>query len=399
MKKQNSDYVKFLKIFFWSIFNLALIPLILLLYIINPLLRVQFVKIRDDRIGHLAANTEVFLRRLEMGILEKKGILYIGIASTKPCNKQLLKMFKRKMVIIQLPKLLSEVTFSEKSFLIKSGFGRHLPMNSNEYSEFSYGKPALKFTSAEEKKGKELLEKMGITNKDWFICFHARDPKYLAKRFSSIDYSYHNFRNWDINNALKAVEYIASKGGFAIRMGAIVEKKLPKLKNPRIIDYAAKYRSDFGDIYLSANCKFFLSDSGGLSQVAEIFNVPEAWVNVIPVEIPPFSSKGIYIPKKLWSIEKKRFLTFREIIALGLSNALKAKDYDDAKIKWKDNTPEEILDLAIEMNERLDGMFKYTEEDKTLQKRFKSLFKKGSQCYGFLSRMGAKFLRQNKSLL
>ena len=284
----NSDYIRILKIFFWSVFNLVISPLVIFLFAMNPLLRVQFVKIRDDRMGHLAANTEIFLRRLKLGILKKKGMLYIGIASTRPCNKQLLKMFKRKMAIIQLPKLLSEVAFSEKSLLAKSGFGMHLPMNSNEYYEFSYGKPNLEFTPAEEKQGKELLKKMGLTDKDWFVCFHARDPKYLAKYFSSVDYSYHNYRDWDINNALKAAKYIASKWGFAMRMGAVVEKKLPKLKNPRIIDYASYYRSDFWDIYLSAKCKFFFGDGSGISEVVQIFNVPVAWVNLLPFTYPPW---------------------------------------------------------------------------------------------------------------
>ena len=103
-----------------------------------------------------------------------------------------------------------------------------LVAHSNEYYEFSYGKPNLKFTSAEENKGKKLLKKMGLTDKDWFICFHARDPEYLAVKFKS-DTSYLNHRDWNIDNALKAAEYITSKGGFAIRMGAIFEKKLVTL--------------------------------------------------------------------------------------------------------------------------------------------------------------------------
>ena len=65
---------------------------------------------------------------------------------------------------------------------------------------------------------------MDISAEDWFICFHARDKKYLEKSLSSIDTSYHDFRDWDINSALKSVEYIASKRGFALRMGAIVKK-------------------------------------------------------------------------------------------------------------------------------------------------------------------------------
>lgn len=396
--QSNSSCINLFKKIFWVIFNLFLVLPILFLYIIKPLIKVQFLKIRDDRIGHLTANTELFLRKLEIGIIKKKRTLFVGIASTKPCNKQLLRMYKRKMLIIQLPKVLSEVPFSEKSLLVKSGFGIQLHFKENEYYPISSEKPNLDFASSEEKKGQELLKKMGLTDKDWFICFHARNQKYLAEYFSSRDMSYHNIRDWDINTALKAAEYIASKGGFAIRMGAVVEKRL-KTKNPRIIDYASSYRTEFGDIYLPSKCKFFLGDGCGINQVAQIFNVPEAWVNRLPVSAAPWSRKGVYIPKKMWSIKKRRFLTFREIIDLGIIHSWRTEEYANVKVKPINNTPEEILDLVIEVNERINRTWKTGKEDEKLQKKFRSLFPKDSPCYGFPSRIGAKFLRENKNLL
>jgi putative glycosyltransferase (TIGR04372 family) len=366
---------------------------------LKPLFRIQFLKIRDDRIGHLALNTELFLRRLKLGIIKKKRTLFIGVARKKPSNGPLLKMFKREITIIQIPKLLNDVLFSEKSLLVKSGFGMHLPLNSNEFYEFTYGKPNIHFTNHEEKKGKKLLKDMNISAKDWFICFHARDKQYLKKSLSSMDTSCHNFRDWDINSALKAVEYIASKRGFALRMGAIVEKKIPKLKNPRIIDYAANCRTEFGDIYLSSKCKFFLGCSSGIGLLAQIFNVPVIFSNIIPLNFPPLSKRDLFIPKKIWSKEKKRFLTFKEICNSKVNEYSHQELYVKAGLVPIDNTPKEILDLTIEMNERLDGAWKTTKKDEELQKRFKSLFKKGSHCYGFPSRIGTKFLRQNKDLL
>ncbi len=402
--KSESSYIKPFKIIFWSVFNLVLIPLILLLYLIKPILKIQFLKIRDERIGHLAANTDLFLRRLELGIIKKKRTLFVGLASTKPSNKQLLTMFKREMIVIQIPRLLNDVLlngilFSEKSLLVKAGFGMHLPLTLNEYHEFSYAKPNLHFTPPEEKKGKQLLKKMGLTDKDWFVCFHARDSLYLKNKFKNRDWRYHNFRDWDINTALKAAEYVTSKGGFAIRMGEIVEKKLPKLKNKKIIDYASFYRSDFGDIYLSAKCKFFLGDGCGLHQLSLIFNVPEAWVNILSIENPAWSNRGVFILKKLWSAKKKRILTFREMLDLKIGYPTEIDEYDKAKIKIINNTPQEILDLVIEVNERIDGTWKTTKKDEELQKKYKSLFPKKFPCYGFPSRIGAKFLRENKKLL
>ena len=379
-------------------FNAAISPIICLLYIASPLLRVQFIRIRDDRIGGLASSTELFLRRLDLGIIKEKGTFYIGVASTRPCNSQLLKMFKRKMCIINVPQMLAGLFFSPVSLAMKSGFFSFLPIKANEYFEFSYGSPSIDFTPNEENKGRELLKKMGLKENDWFICLLARDSKYLSKRFADINFDYHDYRNWDIATALQAAEYIASKGGFVIRMGAAVEKEL-KTNNPRIVDYASNFRSDFGDVYLAAKCKFFLGDGCGLHQVAQIFNVPEAWVNVLPLQSPPWSMRGTYIPKKIWSLEYKRFLSFAEIIDKGVSHAVRTEDYHNSHVKWADNSSEEILDLVKEVNERMNGKFRPTKEDNGLQVKFRLLFKPGMHCRGFLSRIGARFLKENEFLL
>ena len=57
------------------------------------------------------------------------------------------------------------------------------------------------------------------------------------------------------------------------------------------------------------------------------------------------------------------------------------------------------LDLAMEMNQRLDGKWVTTPQDEILQQKFKSLFHTDPHCYGFPSRIGAQFLRENKDLL
>jgi hypothetical protein len=76
-----------------------------------------------------------------------------------------------------------------------------------------------------------------------------------------------------------------------------------------------------------------------------------------------------------------------------------SEPYTQAGIKLIANTPEEILGLAREMNERLDGAFEYTEEDEELQNRYHSLFQPHHRCYGTPARIGTEFLRQNRELL
>jgi hypothetical protein len=64
-----------------------------------------------------------------------------------------------------------------------------------------------------------------------------------------------------------------------------------------------------------------------------------------------------------------------------------------------DNTPEEIRDLAIEMDDRLRGVWVEREEDTILQKKFWALFSQSELNGVIYARIGAEFLRQNEKLL
>ena len=71
----------------------------------------------------------------------------------------------------------------------------------------------------------------------------------------------------------------------------------------------------------------------------------------------------------------------------------------------EENSPEEIRDLVIEMDERLNGRWKDTKEDLLLQKRFWSIFEDRikrlnlkNPLHGKINaRFGAKFLRENQN--
>lgn len=382
--------------------NIVLIPIVILLFVIRVLFKIQFVRIRDSRIGHLAMNTEIFLRKVQLGIIKTKSVKYVGIASTAPANKQILKMFKRVFPIISIPQpkyvraLVSKV--SKYSILNKTGLFAELPPRVTSYNEFNRAKPNVKFTSKEEEKGGELLRNMGVGD-SWFICFHARDSAYLDKKWGTGD-SYHNFRNCDINTYLKTAQHITEKGGYAIRIGYHVKDKLKDTKNEKIIDYATKHRSDFGDIYLSAKCKFFVGDGCGINQIAQIFDVPVAYVNLATIEYPPLNKKSLFIPKKVWSTKEKRFLSYKEILNnKRIVKCFNAYEHDKIGIKVVDNTEEEILDLVSELNARLDGTWETTKEDEELQKKLKDILNQSDICNGFPSRMGTKFLRNNKWII
>ena len=76
---------RLLKLSYTIFLNFIGLILVGCLYILNPFKKIILVNIVYPRIGHLACNTDLFLRRLQLGIKKKDNILYIGVSSV-PCN-------------------------------------------------------------------------------------------------------------------------------------------------------------------------------------------------------------------------------------------------------------------------------------------------------------------------
>ncbi len=335
-------------------------------------------------------------------LLEKPKDFWVFL-SGKPANYQLMAMIKRHVLVLEHPWAWRAYNLMLRRYVAGSRFHPAIPLDLNDYEVWNSVPPQLSFTPEEQVRGVELLKSVGIDPSAEFICFYARDEVYLKTKFPERDWSYHNHRNCDIDNCIPAAEYLAGQGNFALRMGYIVEKPL-RCRHPRVIDYATHHRSDFGDIYLLAKCKFFLGSNSGLASVPLIFNRPVALTNVIDVTGPATGSRDLTIFKKLWFIEEKRFMTFREIFARGVYIWLNVKqytqeEYKQAGIEPIENSADEILALAKEMNERLNGTWVGKDEDEELQARFRSLLPPGFPWIGFPGRIGAEFLRQNRQLL
>lgn len=370
--------------------------------LIEPMVVVRFGVIPSARIGHLASNTELFLRR-KTGCPQAIRAYDVLFCVNGPiANRQLVRMIGRRVTTFRRPMAYEFFDRGLKPRVAGSRFEIDLPMNHNEYEEFNRIPPQLTFTPQEEGRGRGILRSMGIRDGDAFVCFHARDHVYLDRTFSyqsRESWSYHDFRDSDIQNYVPAVEWLARQGMWALRMGALVERPMTSAES-RVIDYANICRSDFGDIYLSAHCKFFLVGSSGLQYVSTIFNVPIALVNMTPFgHVAALRRNDLFIPKKYWDIKRRRFLTVREIFGIGADFWYQTERFREGGIGLVENTPEEILAVVREMKARIDGTWRPEPDDEALQECYRSLFPRGHISFGFPSRIGAEFLRQNRALL
>ncbi|MFZ5354287.1 MAG: TIGR04372 family glycosyltransferase [Bacillota bacterium] len=375
------------------------------LSVVNTIIRKSINKIHvfdifSGRIGELVFNIEDIIPRFSN--LNDDSEIFILVSRfplEKVCNLQLYKMIKREYIVIDsilLIKIIELLADNDRDLWCYHKQNYSYDFNFDLFNRTNTG---LKFTEEEMIQGNVLLNSMSIGNNEPFVCIHVRDSGYLASINKDVDWSYHDYRDSDINTYIKALEHLAGKGYSCIRMGYNSKQSL-EIENKRIIDYATNYRTDFGDIFLCAKCKFMIGTNSGLSQVPSLFNVPVIWVNMIPFGAAPYLKDDLYIPKKLWYIEEKRFLTFREMLDSRIQEwGQFSQNYKKMGVEIIDNTPDEILDVTVEMNERLNSTWIETDEDKYYQNILKSMYKPGDWAYGSSAKMGAKFLRENINLL
>jgi len=388
-------------LWYFSLYRPAVALATLLRPVVEPLLRrlrphprLRFGLLRHDRIGHLALNTELLLRRQRReGRSSKERVVLLS--KGPPANYQLLQMITRRITVRRSEALADALRVA----LCNSPVWADLPMYTNEYPEWNNLDTELAFTAEEEQRGHALLASMGIEPGSPFVCFHARDARYLetVQKDQAGGWRYHDYRDCQIENYLPSANFLAAQGIVAIRMGHLVQSTLPNPRSARIIDYANDCRSDFGDVYLPARCKFFLGNTAGLCLLPSVFKRPCAAANSIG-HIPLLES-DLFIVKKLWHIADRRFLRFGEVIELGADEWLRSERYAHAGLEVVENTADEILDLTKEINDRIDGVWVANEEDEEMQRRYRALFPPGHRCYGFPCRIGAAFLRQHRALL
>jgi putative glycosyltransferase (TIGR04372 family) len=381
------------------------IPAVLIIRLIKPWLLVRMCKLYSSRIGHFATNTELYLCERDAGI-NVPNQRYIDIFYMRGliCNQQLATMWNRGLRVwpgwiwVFIHRL-NRVIPGAKLYEIDSTHGRDIH---NLLDRF----PAhLQFTAKEEARGEAGLRLMGLPPGSEFVCLNVRDSAYLA----GPAWSYHSYRDSDIQNYVLAAEALTERGYFVIRMGAKVHEPI-KSAHPKVIDYATNgMRSDFMDIYLGAKCVFCISTGTGWDCIPEILGRrPIVYVNIGPVGgLPSYRKWTISIVKHHFSLMKNRKLSMPEIFTHGLGFLDHTSDYETKGVALIENTPEEIRDVAIEMADRLTATWQTFPGDEMLQQSFYEIFLTGAvdsingkSLHGEIrSRFGAVFLRNNPEWL
>ena len=100
-----------------------------------------------------------------------------------------------------------------------------------------------------------------------------------------------------------------------------------------------------------------------------------------------------------WREDQGRYLSFQEVLSSPVSTYRYAPLYHKENFKLIENNEEDILQMTMEMLDKLDGIFVESDEDKINQRNFFRLLKPTHYAYGTSAKISSLFLRKYGELL
>ena len=387
-------------------------------------LQKKLIFFQTKAIGHLMCEPDLFIKSARLGMRENfHGVLY---ASHKRfANRHIIQYwqdFPEHLTIVDRDleyNRLSAIPGHERFFF---DCHREYMVRLNKcakYQEIIRGwrgrSPLLRLKPEDAAFGWRVLQQAGIPEGAPFFLFHSREPGYDRLGFN-------DFRNTRIETFLPAIEYLTSLGFWCIRMGDSSMKPLT-WKMPRVFDYATsklkgeemvlrdtitmpggfkdiKTIEGRMDVFLGATAKAFLNSDSGVGMLAQTFGVPVCWTNLAPTSFAPFyGNNDITLPRLMWSETEERHLNFPEVFGSPVANFRSTSDFQRARIKPAENTPEELLEAARELVEKAEGRIAYTPEEESRQETWNALMGPEHFSYQPAARIGRAFLKRHSNLL
>ena len=359
-------------------------------------LGLRFLRLYSNQIGHMG-HLDWYVK---MTLLGQRASSRPVILADNPANPCYLNYWRRYIPDIIVDPVASELLTPSARYL-EDGLVAVLDAKGEQKADYFYatqvaiqkqwdaeGRPPLLTMSAEDKeRGWECLRRhFGVPPGAWFVSLHVRHD---GNCFES-----QGTRDAQIPTYIPAIRTIVERGGWVIRMGDRSMPPLPSMAN--VIDYAhSPVKSDWMDVFLWAQCRFYLGTNSGPAFIPPTFGVPVVMTNWSPLGIPDLFIQGLCTFKLYWNELEQRYLSFPEVLSssLGFTNA--PEHITSKGVSLVDNTPEEIQEVVTEMLERLEGKRSYTTEENQLQEGFDLLKNKVPG----VGRIGRSFLRKHAQLL
>ena len=329
------------------VYFFLLTPLLYISLILPVNKRLYFAKFRADRIGHFAPGFHIRYAKKKLKI-EKKKCLYAFDGSIS--NLFLAKQIKKIFFVNRLVNFI--IILCDNLPLLNVLIDKE-PFNSQRDKKgFTQKTNMPKFTNHENEFCINWLKEKGWEGPSQkIVLFHIRDSLYLDKiskknSFSPLDFSYHKYRDSNIEDFLDSIKWVLNKNAFVIRTGKLARERA-NIKSKFFLDYPfSKSREDILDIWFFANSDLVISTASGIDEISAAYKVPRLYINLLPLIDTPSWTKSLTIPKHLFWERNNKHLTLEEYIKIGRLNH--HKKFNDAGIKIQSLTSLEILNATVD---------------------------------------------------
>ncbi|CAB4796681.1 MAG: TIGR04372 family glycosyltransferase [Actinobacteria bacterium] len=380
--------------------------LVLGVYSIFRPVKIFMLRCDVSRISNIVEDLEVALRieAHNTKISGAKPALLFAVLDCDSPNRAFTKMYGRVLPFLDDDRSFFRgiIRYTLPIFRIER---RYLArrQSENQMIVWAESPSTLTFTDNERKQGVELQRSLLPDSGRPFVCIALPEKSYYLTKYIPSENSESNqdiyscMPSWD--SYYHCINTLSVAGLNVIRMGQSVDTKIDQ-SACRIIDYASDSRSEFGDAWLLGNCKFVIAGAGtGIYWPASALNKPALLTDSYGLFNSSYGQLDLKIPQLAWSRSEKKLMPFSWMIGQGEGWGHK-KSLISGDIEIVKNTSEEITEVVLEMNQRQDGTWVESDEDKELQSRFNALrasIPKWQVQPGV--RIGADFLRRYQYLL
>jgi putative glycosyltransferase (TIGR04372 family) len=355
------------------------------------------------RITQYMAPMELHLRQANQ--LKKRYLMIFVMPAATP-NEAVRTIYRRYALIIDshFPKIVRSA-FGFLAVVLRRRFTPKLLQHHLLWQL----KPATELNKAEIDFGKKLMKELGVPDGKQFVCLGVKEAAYYASITpesgfgQDLTHQANDSRNVNISNYMLAATHLANLGIYVVRVGSVVSAPLPNDRHPLIIDYAAEARSELGDIVLGENCEFSIMAATGVWVFSAARNRPI--VNCDQYEIGYRHDMLQQGSPSLWALRLLKNQQTSELVMFS-EMAMGGQKWADDKVLASlglepiPNTPEEILDAVVEMNDWIDGKLELSDFDEELQTKFYNCYPPETRLEkNPLVRISPSFLRKYQDLL
>jgi len=321
--------------------------------VLNKIIKFRFYHMYSSRIGHLTMQFDTVYK-----LVERDTFILVS-TEKKVANNFILNLYKRQERV-----LISQI-FRYCFSLIrhvnpKSEFIITLDEYDPPFSFNLHKNSLIKFPNYSEAKLEKIFSNYNLNRN--FVGLHARNDLYLKNEsLLNQDKNSHVSRNMDFKDYLLAIKYLKKKYSI-VKLGKTYDEETPKTFEDK---FGSKIftSQDFNnnqeiDYLLNVYSKYNIMTASGLDKLSAIIKKNIVYVNFIPFNLGNLSyssPNSIVIPKKIFDKNKGRLLSFRENLSINFSIHTSECPYKKNNLEVINNTPEEILNIVIEMEEKLAG--------------------------------------------